>query len=185
MASYVGIPPLLALTDASTEPDFILAQQILDEIAQTTLSQGLPCNTRYNVTLDELSTEGLTIIPAGALICDIIDYGYVERDGLVFNTRDNTFSTLQTLKAEIVDNMTFDALPELVKKYISVRASRSFIARIKGDGTASQITIPDESRTAQEFHRYAYNVGDYTILNGALPFQISRSGRNQFGSGRY
>ena len=185
MASYIGIPPLTSLASVSTEPDFILAQQILDEICQSTLSQGLPCNVRYNVTLDELNTDGYTMIPAGALICDILDHGYVERDGLVYNIRENAFSTLVTLKAEITDNMEFDSLPELVKKYIATRASRSFIARVKGDGTASQITIPDESRTAQEFHRYAYEVGDYTILDGSLPWQIARSGRNCFGSGRY
>jgi len=185
MASFVGIPPLLNLSEVSTEPDFTLAQQILDEITQTTLSQGLPCNTRYNVTLTEVDTDGFTIIPAGALICDIIDHGYVERDGLVYSIKENAPTTLTTLKAEIVDNMTYDDLPELVKSYIATRAARSFIARVKGDGTASQITIPDESRIAQEFHRYVYNVGDYTILDGSLPFQIARSGRNYFGSGRY
>jgi hypothetical protein len=184
MASYVGIPPLTNLVNIADEPDFLLAQEILDELTSTTLSQGLPCNTDYEFPLTEQDGSGYTIIPAGSLITDIITDGYVERDGLVYNLDTRLFETSVSLKATVVWNMDYDNLPELVKRYIAIAASRVFVNRVKGDGAMDALTIPDERRVKQEFQRYVYAVGDLTILQGDVPYQIARSGRNYF-RGRY
>lgn len=180
MASYIGIPPIKNLTQVDTEPDFDLASKILEEVTYTTLSQGLPCNTDYEFPLTEVNGDGYLIVPDGALIVDVITAGFVIRDGLIYDQRARDFTTLTNLKADITWNMNYDALPELVKRYIAINSSRTFVTRIKGDAAGQQLTIPDERRVKQEFQRYVYNTGDLTILSGELPYQISRSGRNHF-----
>ena len=165
MASYVGLPPLINITEVSTEPDFVIAETILLEVTQTILSQGLPCNTDFYYPIDT-TRDGYTAIPEGALICDINDDDrYVERDTYVYNTYTKTFETDLTLTAFVVWDMTFDALPELVKRYIITVASRAYVHRIKGDAGLSQLTIVDERRTKQEFQRYVFKMGDWTLLD--------------------
>ena len=178
IASYIGLPPLIQLTDLTTEPDFIMAQQILDESTRSILAQGLPCNTDYNFPLTEVDVDSKVIVPAGALTCDIQQNGFVERDGLVYDTRLRESTEKLTLKAEVVWNLEFDLLPELVKKYITTVAARSFVARVKGDSALAQLTIPDEVRTKREFQRYVLAMGDISLLDGEVPYMIGRQGRN-------
>ena len=169
MASYLGIPPLANLSELPTEPDFVLAQGVLDDVTQTTLSQGLPCNTDFFYVLADLDPiSGFTLIPDGALATTIIeDRRYTERDGLVYDTKERTFVTLTSLRAHIVWYQEFDALPELVKRYILTAASRSLVHRVKGDPGLSQMTIPDEHRTKIEFQRYVFNTGGVSLLDHA------------------
>lgn len=177
MAGYIGIPPLTSLIEVATEPDFILAQDILDEVTQTTLSQGLPCNTDFDYELTAVDgVTGYTIIPDGALLCQITsDNRFVERDGFVYNIKDKTFSTSTSLKAFVVWYQTFDELPELVKRYIITAASRAYVHRVKGDAGLSQLTITDERRTKIEFQRYSFTMADYSMLDdGDLDFTSFR-----------
>jgi len=178
MASYIGIPPINNLSKVATQPDFTLAQEVLDEVTRSTLSQGLPCNVDYSYPLNEVNDSLEVIIPEGALICDLIENNYVERDGVVYNLETRTNVTQTGLKADITWNWMFDDLPELVKQYIIVVASRAFVGRVKGEDSVLQLTIPDERRVKQEFQRYVYSMGDVSILDGELPFAISRAGRN-------
>lgn len=167
IAGYVGIPPITNLSQIPTEPDFVLAQDILDEVTQTTLSQGLPCNTDFDYVLDQLeSGTNYTLIPDGALICHITsDNRFVERDGYAYNIKEKQFHTGTELKAFVVWYQTFDELPELVKRYIITAASRAYVHRVKGDAGLSQLTITDERRTKIEFQRYAFTMADYTMLD--------------------
>jgi len=174
MASYIGIPPLLNLVEVDVEPDFVIANDILLEVTQTILSQGLPCNTDFEFTLSELR-DGLTAVPEGALICDVsTDDRYVERDTYIYNIWDKAFETRVDLKARVVWDMTFDELPELVKRYIMTVASRAYVSRIKGDAGLTQLTIPDERRTKQEFQRYVFKMGDWTMLSDPRLDYITR-----------
>lgn len=179
MASYIGIPPLVNLAEITTEPDYKIAQQIFNEVIQTVLSQGLPCNTDFNYPLDVVDpVTGYTIIPDGALICDVLHPDYTERDGFVYSRRTRDFTTDVSQLAFIVWYQEYDTLPELVKRYIITVASRAFVARVKGDATLTQLTIPDELRTKQEFQRYVFRMGDYTMLHG-LDTQFIAN-RNQY-----
>ena len=185
MAGYIGIPPITNLTQVSSEPDFILAQNILTEVTETVLSHGLPCNTDYDYLLTETNGAGEIIIPTGAMICDIVAFGFVERDGKVYDIQNQEFTQRTDLKADITWNQTFDELPELVKRYIATEASRSFVARIKGDAQQAQLIVPDNRRVKQEFQRYVNSMGDYSMLNHPLSAKIALLGRNQFYNTRY
>ncbi len=179
MASYIGIPPLTNLSEVATQPDFVIAQRVLDQITRSTLSQGLPCNRDYAYPLNEVNGNLEVIIPVGALICDIIENNYVERDGVVYDLKTRTNVTQTGLLADITWNWEFDDLPTLVQQYILVTASRSFVGRIKGEDSVLQLTIPDERRVKQEFQRYVYDMGDISLLDGEVPYAIARAGRNR------
>jgi hypothetical protein len=174
MASYIGIPPINSLSDVDGFPDFKIAQEVLDEITQVTLSLGLPCNQDYEYQLTEVNIDGNVVIPDGALICDLENPQYTERDGLVYDLKNKTNVTDTSLKAHIIWYQTFDALPELVKRYIITASSRALVARIKGDQGLQSLTLPDERRTKQEFDRYRFHMGDVSLLDHPDVDYISR-----------
>lgn len=165
MASYIGVPPINSLTEVDRNPDLKIAQDILNEITQTTLSLGLPCNIDYEYPLTEVNTSLQVIIPDGALICDIDNPQFTERDGLLYDYKARDFTTDTSQKAYIVWLQEFDNLPELVKRYITTAASRALVARVKGDQGLQSLTITDERRTKQEFDRYRFNMGDVSLLD--------------------
>lgn len=174
MAGYIGIPPINSLADVNGFPDFKIAQEVLDEITQVTLSIGLPCNIDYEFPLTEVDDDGFIVIPDGALICDLENPRYTERDGLVYDLQDRTNITDATQKAHIIWFQTFDNLPELVKRYITTAASRALVARIKGDQGLTALTIPDERRSKQEFDRYRFHLGDVSLLDNPEVDYIAR-----------
>lgn len=183
MASYIGMPPLSNLSDLNNEPDFLLAQEVLNDVRKSVLSQGLPCNTDYDYPLT--STEAVTghlLLPDGALVCDLRYDNIVERDGKIYNLETREYETRTDLKADIVWNWDYDTLPLIVKQFIAITASRAFVARVKGDTEAMNLSINDERRVKQEFQRYVYAMGDVSVLDGEVPYLISRAGRNHFGT---
>jgi hypothetical protein len=179
MATYLGIPPLTALIEATSHPDFVIAQNILNDVTTTILSQGLPCNTDYNYPLTEVDGSGYVVIPPGALICSIGSYDYVERDGLVYNRQSREFTTNTSLKADIVWNQTFDNLPHLVRQWITIESSRALVGRLKGDAALAQLTIPEATRVKQEFQRYVYSMEHTSTLLDDNNFNIAIRGRNR------
>ena len=165
MASYIGVPPINSLTEVDLYPDMKIAQDILDELTQTTLSLGLPCNIDYEFPLTEVNNSGYVVIPDGALICDIQNPQFTERDGLLYDYKLRSFTTDTSQKAHIIWLQEFDNLPGLVKRYITTAASRALVARVKGDQGLQSLTITDERRTKQEFDRYRFNMGDVSLLD--------------------
>ena len=165
MASYIGIPPISSLNAINQYPDLLLAQQVLDEMSQTVLASGLPCNVDYNYVLDEVDIDGIVIIPDGALICDIHNHKFRERDGRVYDVEAMSYHTGTGLQAYVIWDQEFDYLPELVKRYITVSASRSFVSRVKGDQGLLSLTIPDEIRTKNQFQEYVNKMSDVSLLD--------------------
>lgn len=173
MAGYVGIPPIQNISEVNTEPDMKLALQVLKSNTLAILSQGLPCNKDINYPLDQVNGALEVIEPLGSLSCVPNDNNFVVRDGKIYDLCNREFTTKTTLKADIVWNMEFQPLPELVKRYITVVASRAFVARIKGDAAALQVTIPDERRLSAEFQRYAYADTDTSMLHSEMALDIA------------
>ncbi len=179
MASYIGIPPLSNLIDLGSEPDFEVAHMVLDDVAKSTLAQGLPCNTDYNYTVDTFDINGHLLLPEGALLCKPDTYErYVERDGKIYDLSAKAFVTTP-ITATIVWNWTFDDLPMLVKQYITITASRAYVGRTKGDEAAVQLSIPDERRVSKEFQRYAYEMDSISVLDYGTSYLIANAGRTK------
>ncbi len=158
ICSYVGLPPLLDILDVPNDPDFALAQLVLDEVRESILAASLPCNTDVGFTV----TGGT--VPDGALVCDPIDIRYTIRDGKIYDATEFTDVTEDT-ECDIAWNLTFDGLPLVVKNYITVVAARSMVGRVKGDQALLQLTIPDEARVRTAFAQYNQRLGDYSMLS--------------------
>jgi len=168
IASYLGMPPLINLVDAQSDPDFQTIDNIIDEVSVTIQSEGLPCNMDHDLPLEPDPVTGEILIPAGALLTDptqLIDNKYVEREGKLYDTKERTFNIGRTLKVDVIWTLEYDSLPQVVKRYVEVVAARTAIARLKGEADLAAGTQVDEARTLSEYQRYTQSVGDYNMLD--------------------
>ena len=94
ICSYVGIPPLLSLSEINSSSDHLSAQLVQNEVIEQVCARGLPCNTDYNYTLSP-ETDGTILVPEGAI--SVLTEGtymeyIVEREGKLYDTRNkNTY----------------------------------------------------------------------------------------------
>jgi hypothetical protein len=167
LSSYLGIPFLLDIADIDTEPDLLVGQKILNTVTREVLNRGLEINTDCGYTLD-LEDDGTVIVPLGTLRWNSqYDYEerYVERDGLVYDKKDQTTVFTSGFTVDIVWDLTFASLPELVKNYITVKTAMRFVARLKGSDSVLNTIQQDLVDAEYEFHRYTNGSSQRTLLD--------------------
>jgi len=167
MGSYIGIPPLLDMNDLSAEPDYVIAQRVLKTVTREVLNRGLELNTDVDYTLNQ-EIDGTVLVPAGSLrwnvVSDFEEY-YVPRDGKVYHKMLKTDVLNEDLVVNIVWNLTFDSLPNIVKHYIIVKSALRFVGRMKAsDDVLNQINM-DLMDAEYEFKRYETGTSRRTMLD--------------------
>lgn len=167
MGSYIGIPPLLDINDLSMEPDYLVAQRILNTVTREVLNRGLELNSDCDFTLSQ-EVDGTVLVPLGSLRWNVKDDHeeyYVPRDGLIYNKNTQTTVLNEDLVVDIVWNLTFESLPEVVKHYIGVKSAFRFIGRMKGTDEVLNQAQMDLQDAEYEFKRYETGTSRQTMLD--------------------
>ena len=167
MLSVVGEPPVNSLT--AQRADSFIAQSILDEVSREVLTYGWQFNTEDNVTLSPDSSTGFIYISDSVVRVDMDSryddtYDIVVRGNRIYNRKTNSFVFTEDLVAQRVILMDFDDLPEVAKRYITVRAARIFQDRVVGAQTLHAFTATDELVALTKMQEYENEVGDYSIF---------------------
>lgn len=170
MLSAIGEAPVSSLNDPSLV-DAALAQSILKESSVEIQTRGLHCNTEINFPLVPTVT-GEIQVPSN---CARIDTTDVSRDidvtqrGNRLYDRDKRSYTSFTdkLYVDMVLLLEFDELPQHVKRYVTVKATRRFQARLVGSDTLANFTAVDEQEAQIEFERAEAINEDSNILTGS------------------
>lgn len=167
MATYLGIPALLDISDLAQEPDLLIAQRILNTTTREVLNRGLEINSDCGFTISP-EIDGTILVPAGNLRWSVqYDYEerYVERDGKVYDKRDMTDQFTGDLVIDVVWNFDFASMPEMIKNYITVKSSFRFVARMKGSDSVLNTIQQDLVDAEYEFHRYTNGTSQRTLLD--------------------
>jgi hypothetical protein len=167
MATYLGIPALLDISDLAQEPDLLIAQRILNTTTREVLNRGLEINSDCGFTISP-ELDGTILVPAGNLRWSVqYDYEerYVERDGKVYDKRDMTDQFTGDLVIDVVWNFDFASMPEMIKNYITVKSSFRFVARMKGSDSVLNTIQQDLVDAEYEFHRYTNGTSQRTLLD--------------------
>lgn len=167
MLSVVGEPPVNSLT--AQRADSFIAQSILDEVSREVLTYGWQFNTEDNVTLSPDSSTGFIYISDSVVRVDMDSryddtYDIVIRGNRIYNRKTNSFVFTEDLVAQRVILMDFDDLPEVAKRYITIRAARIFQDRVVGAQTLHAFTATDELVALTKMQEYENEVGDYSIF---------------------
>ncbi len=167
MLSVVGEPPVNSLT--AQRADSFIAQNILDEVSREVLTYGWQFNTEDNVTLSPDSSTGFIYISDSVVRVDMDPrnddiYDIVVRGNRIYNRKTNSFVFTEELIAQRVILMDFEELPEVAKRYITIRAARIFQDRVVGAQTLHAFTATDELVALTKMQEYENEVGDYSIF---------------------
>lgn len=164
MLSCIGEAPVNSI-DGPRSSDTAIAANILDEISREVQSRGWWFNTVYNQTLTK-DANGKVSVPATWVSLDHDDYDYVKRGGYVWNRTDNTNVFTKDLTGlSAVIWVEFDELPEPVKRYIVMRASRSFFERMVGEATRANMLQSEESQAYLSLLQYESEQADLNLFN--------------------
>ncbi len=168
MLSTVGEAPVNNLT--SVTADVRIAESILDEISREVQSTPWHFNTQHDVALAPDSTGNVNLASnvvrvdlEGANITS--SYDIVIRGSKLFNKKTNSYVFTETLKYTTVSLLEWDDLPENVKRYIMIRASRIYQDRLLGSEKISRFTRGDEMAALLSLREFEMETADYSIFD--------------------
>lgn len=170
MLSAIGEPPVNSL--AAQRADSLIAQTILDETTRDILSYGWQFNTDENVVMTPETTTGFLYISDSIVRVDIaytddtVELEIVIRGNRLYNRLTSSYAFTEALTTTQVTLLDFDEMPEIAKRYITIRAARIFQDRVVGSSTLHAFEMQDEITALARLTEYENEVGDYNIFQG-------------------
>lgn len=149
MLSVIGESPVNAIV--GTTADASIASNILKEVSREVQSRGWLSNTEWDVPLLR-DTDGRIPLPANCLRVSIdpvhrtADVTPVQRGSWLYDTQNRSYVFKRDLKARVVYLLDFTDLPEVLRRYVTIRAARVFQDRMMGAETTHAYTAADEQQ---------------------------------------
>lgn len=172
MLSTIGESPVNSLSSGLVDAE--LAETILDATSRSVQSEGWHFNKEYQVKYSP-DLSGNVLLPTNVLRADASaqidtinrgqDFDLVQRGTKMYDRKNHTFSINKTVELDIVVQLSFEELPEVAKRYITLKASRVFQDRVVGSNTLHQYNQEDEERAYFELKEFEGDSGDYTIFD--------------------
>jgi len=171
MLSAIGEAPVSSLDDPSLV-DAALAQSILKETSVEIQTRGLHCNTEINFPLVP-TVDGEILVPSNCARIDTTeisrDIDVVQRGNKLYDRVERSYTSFtDKIYVEMVLLFSFEELPQHVKRYITVKATRRFQARLVGSDTLAGFTATDEQEALIEFERSEAITEDSNILTDSF-----------------
>ena len=171
MLSAIGEAPVSSLDDPSLV-DSALAQSILKETSVEIQTRGLHCNTEINFPLMP-TVDGEIQVPSNCARIDTTDVSkdidVTQRGNKLYDRGERSFTSFtDKIFVDMVLLFDFEDLPQHVKRYITVKATRRFQARLVGSDTLAGFTATDEQEALIEFERSEAMNEDSNILTDSF-----------------
>jgi hypothetical protein len=168
MLGTIGESPIATLN--STGSAYVaIAKAVLDEVSRDIQAEGWHFNTQNKVALAR-DVGGKIPVPSNALKVDVSlyhsDKDITERNGYLYDLINHTDVFTDTLYCDIVFGLDFEELPQVARRYISLRAARIFSARVLGDEDIYRTASAEESEAKAAFESAESFNSDMTMLNG-------------------
>lgn len=167
MLSTVGEPPINSL--AAQRADALIAQNILDEVSREVLTYGWQFNTDEGIYLTPDSNTGFIYVPDTVVRVDMdrneLEYDIVVRGNRLYNRKNNSYVFSGQIKVVQIYLMDFDEMPEVAKRYCTIRAARVFQDRMVGSEKIHGFTLQDEIQALARMTEYENETGDFTIFD--------------------
>ena len=175
--SAVGSSPVNTLED-DLNVDVLNAKRILKAMSIEIQSRGYRFNTLNNVYLQPDADTGFVSYARDYIRVFSTGYKLVNRSGYFFDleTGSNEFPDGLTL-TELVKELPFEELPTVFRKYITVRAARTFQIKYLTSSDIDASLQYEEATAYADIVDYELMEGNYNVLSGDqfISQQIQRS----------
>ena len=175
--SSVGSSPVNSLED-DLNVDVLNAKRILSAVSTEVQSRGYRFNTLNNVYLTPDSDTGL--VPFAHDYIRVFSSGYklVNRSDYFFDLETDTNEFPEGLTVtELVKKLPFEELPVVFRKYITVKAARTFQVKYLTSADIDASLQYEEATAYADIVDYDLMSGEYNIYSGDsfISQQIQRS----------
>jgi len=145
MLGHIGESPVNSISDTSAVPVSVsVAIAALNEVSKDVQSEGWHFNTETDVKYSPVG--GSITVPADIIQFDPIDTSLdiVQRGATLFDRKNNTTTFTSDLTVNQMRLLDWDSLPEVARRYITLKASRVFQGRIIGSRELEALIARDE-----------------------------------------
>ena len=180
LLSVIGEAPLNSLTPPLTG-DAALAERVLDEISTEIQGEGWSWNTMVYDSIP-LDTNGHSTLPSNTLAVRFNPISYpsqrfVLRGIKLFDRIKNSYDlrgslgvaltgSTTDLVAQVVEELTWDDIPETGKRYIMIRAGRIYANRVVTSSSIESYTADDEEKALQILKRTEDMAQNHNFISG-------------------
>lgn len=169
MLSTIGEAPVNGLNSGLVEAE--TAETILNEVSRSVQADGWNFNSEPNYSVAATS-DGDVVLPAEIIRADLATTKYrsstteyIQRGNKMYDKANHTYNIGKTLKLNVVVLLAFELMPEVARRYVSVKAARIFQERVLGSSTLSQMNRTDEQEALFSLKEHEGDNGDYNIFD--------------------
>jgi hypothetical protein len=169
MLSTIGEAPVNGLNSGLVEAE--TAETILNEVSRSVQADGWNFNSEPNYSVAATS-DGDIVLPAEIIRADLATTKYrsstteyIQRGNKMYDKANHTYNIGKTLKLNVVVLLAFELMPEVARRYVSVKAARIFQERVLGSSTLSQMNRTDEQEALFSLKEHEGDNGDYNIFD--------------------
>ena len=169
MLSTIGEAPVNGLNSGLVEAE--TAETILNEVSRSVQADGWNFNSEPNYSVAATS-DGDVVLPTEIIRADLATTKYrsstneyIQRGNKMYDKVNHTYNIGKTLKLNVVDLLAFELMPEVARRYVSVKAARIFQERVLGSSTLSQMNRTDEQEALFSLKEHEGDNGDYNIFD--------------------
>ena len=179
MLSAIGEAPVNSLSSGLVEAE--VAETILNTVDREVQSMGWNFNTDTNKQYAQ-DTNGEIPLGKDVLRADATlnsaRKNLVQRGLKMYDRENHTFNIGTAVKLDVVVQLDFDDLPEVAKRYITLRSTRIFQDRVVGSGTLHEFEVRDEQMALMQLRDFDTETEDHNIFDNYDVFSvIDRQGR--------
>lgn len=146
MLATLGEAPINTIeSEEGIPPDVAIAKNTLEEINREVQSRGWSFNTEEKIKLIP-SEEGEIALPANCLgfFPSLFDNALIQRGNRVYDKFKHTYNIGRDIEADVILLLNFEELPEVAKRFITIKAARIFQDRALSSEVLYKITSKDE-----------------------------------------
>jgi hypothetical protein len=180
MLSAIGEAPVNSLSSGLVEAE--IAETILNTVDREVQSMGWHFNTEYNRSFAQ-DTNGEIPLGNDILRADATlaanSKDLVQRGLRMYDRKNHTFVISSSVKLDVVAQLDFEDMPEVAKRYITLKATRIFQDRVVGSNTLHDFQERDEMAALMELREFDARTDDNNIFDNYDVFKvIDRQGRS-------
>ena len=173
MLSAIGEAPVTQLNSGLVEAD--IAKTILESVNREVQGHGFHFNRELNVVFNPDVNDNI-VLPANILRADTTQNtsnpDLIQRGLKMYNRVTSTYNITQAVNLDLVVLLNFEDIPEVAKRYITIRAARIFLDRVVGSATLHGFNQEDETRALLELRDMEAEGQDFSIFNNYDTYSI-------------
>ena len=164
----IGEAPVNTLNSGLQEAE--VAAILLDNVSREVQSACWSFNTDLRYTLTPNTAKEI-VLPSNTLVVDTTklkrDYNtdVIERKSRLYDRTKNSYEFDGDVEVDITYLFDFEELPEVARRYITLRAGRKFQENILGSSEMTQLQFKDEQAALINLRDFESQSGDYNIFD--------------------